>query len=67
LALLKVEDLNDTKIKFATLGNSSSLEIGETVFAIGNPLGLERTVTNGVISTKNRSFEGLVTFRLTLI
>ncbi len=60
LALLKVEDLNNVKIKFAPLGDSSRLEIGETVFAIGNPLGLERTVTNGVISTKNRSFEGLV-------
>ncbi|MHC4123513.1 MAG: S1C family serine protease [Planctomycetota bacterium] len=60
LALLKVEDLNDTRIKYACLGNNDKINVGETVFAIGNPLGLERTVTDGVISTKNRAFEGLV-------
>jgi len=60
LALLKVEDLGDTKVKFAYLGDINRIEVGEKVFAIGNPLGLERTVTDGVISTKNRAFEGLV-------
>ena len=60
LALLKVEDLGDTKITAVSLGDSGKLEVGEQVFAIGNPLGLERTVTNGVVSTKGRAFEGLV-------
>ncbi len=60
LALLKVEDLGNTKIKFACLGDFDKIEVGEKVFAIGNPLGLERTVTDGVISTKSRAFEGLV-------
>ena len=60
LALLKVEDLGDTKVKFAYLGSSDEIKVGEEVFAIGNPLGLERTVTNGVISTRNRAFKGLV-------
>jgi len=60
LALLKIEELEDTKIKYVNLGDNSKLEAGETVFAIGNPLGLERTVTDGVISTKSRAFEGLV-------
>jgi serine protease Do len=60
LALLKVEELGDTKVKFAPLGNSDKIEVGEKVFAIGNPLGLERTVTDGLVSTKNRAFEGLV-------
>ncbi len=60
LALLKVEDLGDTKIQFARLGDIESIRVGEAVFAIGNPLGLERTVTNGVISTTSRAFEGLV-------
>jgi serine protease Do len=60
LALLKVEDAGDAKVKFVCLGDSDRVEVGEGVFAIGNPLGLERTVTNGVISTKNRAFEGLV-------
>lgn len=60
LALLKVEDLGDTKVKFVPLGDISRIEVGEKVFAVGNPLGLERTVTDGVISTKDRAFEGLV-------
>jgi serine protease Do len=60
LALLKVEDLGDTQIKFAYLGDIDRIRVGEKVFAVGNPLGLERTVTDGVISTKNRAFEGLV-------
>ena len=60
LALLKVEDLGDMQVKFVYLGDISEIKAGEQVFAIGNPLGLERTVTNGVISTTNRAFEGLI-------
>ncbi|HUU16858.1 MAG TPA: trypsin-like peptidase domain-containing protein [Sedimentisphaerales bacterium] len=60
LALLKVEDLGDTKVTFVYLGDIDRIKVGEEVFAIGNPLGLERTITNGVISTKNRAFEGLI-------
>ncbi|MHC4193478.1 MAG: S1C family serine protease [Planctomycetota bacterium] len=60
LALLKIEDLGDEKITFAYLGDIERIRVGEEVFAIGNPLGLERTVTDGVISTRNRAFEGLV-------
>jgi len=60
LALLKVEDLGDTKVKYAYLGDIDRIKVGEKVFAIGNPLGFERTVTDGVISTINRAFEGLV-------
>jgi serine protease Do len=59
LALLKVEDLGDTKVPSVYLGDVDRITAGEEVFAIGNPLGLERTITNGVISTKNRAFEGL--------
>jgi len=60
LALLKVEDLEDAKVKFVYLGDTERIKVGEGVFAIGNPLGLERTVTDGVISTINRAFKGLV-------
>ncbi len=60
LALLKVEELDDKKVKYVPLGDVDELVVGETVFAIGNPLGLERTVTDGVVSTKNRSFNGLI-------
>jgi serine protease Do len=59
LALLKVEDLGDTQVKAVYLGDMDRIEAGEDVFAIGNPLGLERTITNGVVSTKSRAFEGL--------
>jgi serine protease Do len=60
LALLRVEDPIETKFPFVYLGDVSRIEAGEEVFAIGNPMGLERTVTNGVISTKDRAFEGLI-------
>jgi serine protease Do len=60
LALLKVEDLGNTRVKYAYLGDIDRIKVGEEVFTVGNPLGLERTVTDGVISTTNRAFEGLV-------
>jgi serine protease Do len=60
LALLKVEELDDTNVKYVYLGDVERVRVGEKVFAIGNPLGLERTVTDGVISSRNRAFEGLV-------
>jgi len=60
LALLKVEDLGLAQSKFVYLGDLDRVKVGEEVFAVGNPLGLERTVTDGVISTKNRAFEGLL-------
>ena len=60
LALLKVEDLEDTEVSFVYLGEIDSIKAGEEVFAVGSPMGLERTVTNGVISAKNRAFEGLI-------
>ncbi|MBN1805853.1 MAG: trypsin-like peptidase domain-containing protein [Sedimentisphaerales bacterium] len=63
LALLKVlpsDPSENIKVNFVHLGDMAQIKVGEQVFAIGNPLGLERTVTNGLISTKNRAFEGLL-------
>jgi len=40
----------------AVLGQTKDLMLGETVVAIGNPLGLENTVTSGIVSGKNRKF-----------
>jgi serine protease Do len=60
LALVKIKHPTDgEKFTFAPLQLEEQLEIGQTAFAIGNPLGLERTLTQGVVSTTQRSFEGL--------
>jgi serine protease Do len=60
LALLKIKHpVEGEKFTFAPLQLDEQLEIGQTVFAIGNPLGLERTLSQGVISTTQRSFDGL--------
>ncbi len=58
LALLHIEDKNAPKFKYVTLGSSEALAVGDSVFAIGSPLGLERTVTEGIMSTKTRELEG---------
>jgi S1-C subfamily serine protease len=42
----------------APLADSDRLEVGQTAIAIGNPLGLERTLTRGVVSAVNRSPRG---------
>jgi serine protease Do len=42
----------------ASLGDSDRLEVGQSVLAIGNPLGFERTVTSGIISAMNRNLQG---------
>ncbi|MBN4067230.1 DegQ family serine endoprotease [Simkania negevensis] len=52
LALIKVEGNN---YPFLCLGDSDALEVGEWVIAIGQPLGLEATVTVGIVSAKGRN------------
>lgn len=58
LSLLKVEDRDAPRFKTVDLGNSDALSQGDRVFAIGSPLGLERTVTEGIVSTTSREFGG---------
>lgn len=55
LAIIKIDA--DKKLPIAQIGDSDSLMIGETVIAIGNPFGLEHTVTTGVVSAVNRSIK----------
>ena len=52
LAVIKIDKEN---LPAATLGDSDSLKIGEFAMAIGNPLGMESTVTAGIISGLNRT------------
>jgi serine protease Do len=51
IALLKVEARGLTMLPF---GDSDRLEVGEPVMAIGNPFGLDQTVTTGIVSAKER-------------
>ena len=48
-----------TNAPIAPIGDSDRLEVGQDAIAIGNPLGLDRTVTSGVVSAINRSPEGI--------
>lgn len=56
LSIVKIQVNN---LSYAILGNSSSLRVGENVFAIGNPIGYEfrKTVTSGIISALNRTIK----------
>ena len=63
LALLKME--GEKNLPIAYLGNSDEVSIGQRVYAIGNPLGLERSVSEGIVSTLNRPFAGLTYIQTT--
>lgn len=56
LAIVKI---NAKGLKYANLGDSNSIKIGESVYAIGNPIGFEfqKTVTSGIISALNRTIK----------
>jgi serine protease Do len=53
LALVKIRKSGGV-LPFARLGSSGQLEVGDWVMAIGNPFGLEHTVTAGIVSAKGR-------------
>ena len=57
LAVLKID--SKTKLKPIPLGTSSNLLVGQKVFAIGNPFGLDQTLTTGVISGLGREIKAL--------
>jgi S1-C subfamily serine protease len=54
LAVVKI-DTKGQKIPVAPLGNSDNVEVGDWAIAVGNPVGLNNTVTLGIISTLSRS------------
>ena len=56
LSILKISCKN---MKYAVLGDSDNIKVGEKVYAIGNPIGFEfeRTVTSGIISAVNRTIK----------
>lgn len=52
---LAVVRVNDDSLKPATFGDSGKAKVGQIVFAMGNPLGLSGSVTNGIVSALNRT------------
>ncbi len=58
IAFLKITDTKGKKLTVASIGDSSSMEVGDRVIAIGNALGqFENTVTSGIISGYGRDIE----------
>lgn len=57
LAVLKINLTKGTKLDYISYGNSSDLEVGQEVFALGNPFGLQSTFTTGVISSLGRTLK----------
>ena len=58
LAVLKIESPEE-ELRAVPLGVSSDLRVGQSVFAIGNPFGLDQTLTTGIISALGREIESV--------
>jgi putative serine protease PepD len=54
IALLKVTDTGGTTLKALAFADSDQLQVGDQTYAIGNPFGLDRTLTSGVVSALQR-------------
>ena len=59
LAIIKIEAHNLPLLK---MGNSDKMKVGETVIAIGNPFGLNQTVTSGIVSAVGRANVGIADY-----
>ena len=59
LAVIKI-DAPKEKLKVIPMGDSKNLRIGQKVLAIGNPFGLERTLTTGIVSSLGRTIRSEV-------
>lgn len=56
---LSIIKINMKSLSYATLGDSNNIKVGQSVYAIGNPIGFQfqRTVTSGIISAKDRTIK----------
>ncbi len=55
LAVVKIDNGEDDLLPVASLGDSDAVEVGDWAIAVGNPLGLDNTVTLGIVSTLKRT------------
>jgi serine protease Do len=58
LAILQIDDPAAEGLPFVPIGDSDALTQGQQVFAIGSPLGMERSVSQGIVSVKARETRG---------
>ncbi|MEI6667446.1 MAG: trypsin-like peptidase domain-containing protein [Acidobacteriota bacterium] len=58
IAVIRIPKPTSGNLPVATLGDSERVLVGDDVYAIGNPLGLEQTLTRGIVSAVNRSLPG---------
>jgi S1-C subfamily serine protease len=58
LALLKI-NTQASKLRPIPIGTSADLQVGQKVFAIGNPFGLDQTLTTGIVSALGRTIQGV--------
>jgi len=65
LALLKIEDTIDIEYPQLYIGDSTKVKVGDECFAIGNPLGLERTTSQGNVSKDARNNAGRLYIQMT--
>jgi serine protease Do len=65
LALLKIDTPDNKQFPTVPIGDADDLKQGQPVFAIGAPLGLERSVSEGIVSLRNRQEEGNIYIQTT--
>lgn len=67
LALLRIpaDQLTDFELTALPLADMSELQAGDPVFAVGNPLGLEHSVSEGIVSKTNRASRGMLYIQTT--
>jgi putative serine protease PepD len=63
LAVIKV-DAPSSELYPLTVGDSTQLQVGDGVVAIGSPFGLEETVTSGIVSALHRAIQGMTNFTI---
>lgn len=64
LALIKIND-SEKSFKALPIGSGGELDQGQRVFAVGSPLGFERSVSEGIVSLKNRVMQGRLLIQTT--